>query len=234
MRRILIATISVLVLLMLSSLTSSSTLAAGARHKVAPKCLPAHAHVLFADSQAAIYTIPATREEGLIGTAQTWGCAYGRKNSYKIWEEDVQESTERNSGIHDLTLNGTMIAYEVSRHEGTRYTEGEETVSEWHVIVRDLRTGRVLHKVPTGMPDPAHPKLVGRGEAEGIVVKSDGAVAWINNRVNPESQYEVHALDKTGERVLAVGSDIDPHSLALAGGTLYWTQSGKPMSAPLN
>jgi hypothetical protein len=221
----------VLVLVLFATLTSSSAPAAGIRHKVAPKCLPAHVHVLFADSQAAIYTIPATREEGLIGTVQTWGCAYGRKSSYKIWEEDVQESTERNGGIHDLTLNGTMIAYEVSLHEGTRYTEGEETVSEWHVIVRDLRTGRVLHKVPTGMPEPAHPKLVGRGEAEGIVVKSDGAVAWINN---PESQSEVHALDKSGERVLAVGSDIDPHSLALVGGTLYWTQGGNAMSAPLN
>ena len=220
-----------MLVLVLVLLLAASASGAGARHKVAPKCLPAHAHVLFADSQAAIYSIPATREEGLIGTVQTWGCAYGGKGSYKIWEEDVQESTERNSGIRDLTLNGTMIAYEVSRHEGTRYTEGEETVSEWHVIVRDLRTGRVLHKVPTGMPEPAHPKLVGRGEAEGIVIKSDGAVAWINHS---ESQYEVHALDKTGERVLAVGSDIDPHSLALAGSTLYWTQGGKPMSATLN
>jgi hypothetical protein len=215
-------------------LLAASASGAGARHKVAPKCLPAHAHVLFADSQAAIYSIPATREEGLIGTVQTWGCAYGRKSSYKIWEEDVQESTESNGGIHDLTLNGTMIGYEVSRYEGTRYTEGEETVSEWHVIVRDLRTGRVLHKVPTGMPEPARPKLLGRGEAEGIVVKSDGAVAWINNTVQRENRYEIHALDKTGERVLAVGSDIDPHSLALAGSTLYWTQGGKPMSATLN
>jgi hypothetical protein len=42
------------------------------------------------------------------------------------------------------------------------------------------------------------------------------------------------ALDATGEQVLAVGSNIAPESLALAGGTLYWTQSGKPMSAALN
>jgi hypothetical protein len=221
-------------LVLFSLMMSSSATAMNARHKTTPKCLPAHAHLLLADSRAAIYTVFATREEGLIGTIQTWGCAYGRKSSYKIWEEDEQVSTEVNAGIRSLTLDGTMVAYGKFRHEGTRYTLGEETVSEWHVIVRDLRTGLALHMVPTGMPDAAHPKLIGRGEAEAIVVKSDGAVAWINNRVSSENQYEVHALDTTGERVLAIGSDIDPQSLALAGSTLYWTQGGRPMSVSLN
>jgi hypothetical protein len=68
------------------------------------------------------------------------------------------------------------------------------------------------------------------------VVKSDGAVAWIvaiYGREHP-AEYEVHALDRTGSRVLAFGPGISPRSLALAGSTLYWTQGGNPMSAPLN
>ena len=71
-----------------------------------------------------------------------------------------------------------------------------------------------------------------------MVVKSDGAVAWIaENEIGPPHgppEYEVNAVDKTGNRTLAAGTDIAPSSLALAGSTLYWTQGGKPMSAPLN
>jgi hypothetical protein len=50
----------------------------------------------------------------------------------------------------------------------------------------------------------------------------------------PAGSQVLHALDKTGERTLAVGSNIDPNSLALAGSTLYWTQSGRPALALLN
>ena len=67
-----------------------------------------------------------------------------------------------------------------------------------------------------------------------ILVKGDGAVAWITDTVQSENRYQVHALDKTGARTLAVGSNIDPNSLALAGSTLYWMQGGKPESTPLD
>jgi len=67
-----------------------------------------------------------------------------------------------------------------------------------------------------------------------IVAKSDGAVAWIVESRTYEDGYQVHAVDRTGSRLLAVCSDIEPHSLALAGSILRWTQGGKPMSASLN
>ena len=69
---------------------------------------------------------------------------------------------------------------------------------------------------------------------DAIVVKSDGAVAWIVRTDPEEGMYQVHALDQTGSRVLSTGSDIAPSSLALAGSTLYWTQGGEPHSATLN
>jgi hypothetical protein len=79
--------------------------------------------------------------------------------------------------------------------------------------------------------------LVGVGPAVAIIVKSNGSVAWIaENEIGPPrgpAEYEVHALDSSGSRMLAFGSDIDPHSLALAGSTLYWTQGDKPFSAAL-
>ena len=115
----------------------------------------------------------------------------------------------------NVTLAGTTVAYEtfVSSVAGN----GEVFQSEWYVFVLDLRSGRVLHKVPTGESRHPRPGAVGAGEATAIVVKNDGAVAWINDTVQNENRFEVHALDATGERVLAVGSNIAPNSLALAG-----------------
>ena len=71
---------------------------------------------------------------------------------------------------------------------------------------------------------------VGHGETTAIVVKPDGAVAWINNTSQESAHYEVHALDRNGSRVLAVNSGIDHSSLAVAGSTLYWTENGTPLS----
>lgn len=111
-------------------------------------------------------------------------------------------------------------------------TAAESSGEAW-VVVRDLRTGRVLHNVPTGTQSPPVPHFVGAGEATTIVVKRDGAVAWIVESKCLGGEYQVHALDEDGERVLASGRDIAPRSLALVGSTLYWTQGGKPYSATL-
>jgi hypothetical protein len=106
---------------------------------------------------------------------------------------------------------------------------------EQDVVVRDLRSGRVLHDVPTGTSGP--PSFC-FGPAITLIVKSDGAVAWISkdeDEGHPEpAPCEVHAVDGTGSKLLASGSDIEPYSLALGGSTLYWLQGGKPMSAALD
>ena len=62
------------------------------------------------------------------------------------------------------------------------------------------------------------------------------------------SYFDVYACDKSGTRLLASGTNVDPSSLALstgatgigvypssiAGSTLYWTQEGKQASSTLN
>jgi hypothetical protein len=130
------------------------------------------------------------------------------------------------------TLSGSVVAYEAS--------EGDPTGADWIVIVRDLHTGKVLHRLPTGTPTNPNSerepgsgrKNEGIGPASAIVVKSDGAVAWIV-QASENGAYQVHAVDNTGSRVLADSAAIDPKSLALAGSTLYWIQGAKPMSATL-
>jgi hypothetical protein len=118
--------------------------------------------------------------------------------------------------VEKVTLSGSVVGYE-------EFDIQIGVSSRWAVIVRDLRTGRVLHRAnSTG------------GFVQDLVLKTDGAVAWIvDTRFLPD-EYAVVALDKTGMRTLASGPSVAPSSLALAASTLYWTQDGKPFSAVLD
>jgi hypothetical protein len=240
MRRITIAAIPTLLLLGVVMPASG----AASSHKAIPTCPPASAHVLLADGQAAIYTVHERRIGRFEGRQEaspiiaTRGCDASSKRSFKLdWEFANRGSAESGRPIPPhLTLGGPVVAYEESFSAGNRYSEGlgEEYVEEWYVVVRNLQTGRVVYKAPTGAKDKDHPKFVGDGPTTAIVVKADGAVAWILDTVQSENRYQVHTLDETGEHIPAVGSNIDPTSLALAGSTLYWTQGGQSFSASLD
>jgi hypothetical protein len=221
MRRVAITGVVLFAVLIAAALVGE---AAGARQP-APKCPPAHWSVLVADAQAQLYVHPAVLVEPL-RPEEIYGCTYGQGRSYEFGQ--VPECGGGQGGCAGVTheiLAGPMVAYELFAHQN-----GIHSSSEWEVLVRDLRTGRLLHREPTGTRTTT-PGDVGAGPTIAIVVKSDGAVAWTND---DERSYEVHAVDKTGSRLLASGSDVDPHSLALADSTLYWTQGGQPFSAPLN
>jgi hypothetical protein len=140
------------------------------------------------------------------------------------------------SGIQSLRLAGDVAAFEESFGSVPGILEPDVTGHlEWVVVVINLRSGEVIRKVPTGTTAPASKlTFVGLGPVTALVVKRDGAVAWIVENYEEPGDYEVHALDATGERVLATGADIAPSALVLSGSTLYWTQGGKRLSASLN
>ncbi len=120
-----------------------------------------------------------------------------------------------------MAIHGTIAAYDEN--------DGEND----HIVVRDLRNGRILHRVLAG----PRPNI---GPATVIVTKSNGSMAWIvetkeeNESTKAPAEYEVRAVDKSGTRILASGTGIVPNSLALAGSTIYWTQDGKAASTTLN
>jgi hypothetical protein len=206
--------------------TAESVNAAHSRPKVSPTCrLPAHASLLLADSQAQVFESPS---RGLSGPFIE-GCAYGRRRAYMLGVPLGRPDPEGNEGVTREILAGTVVAYEFSAQPAFGSGEGSTAL----VMVRDLRSGKMLQKVPTGTPSVPR-RGIGIGRALSLVVKSDGAVAWVAGALPPEGYYQVHALDGSGSRVLATGRSIDPQSLALAGSTLYWTQEGKPFSAALN
>jgi hypothetical protein len=224
------------VLLMLALLATAAPLSAAASHKKAPpKCPPAHSRVMVADPQAEVYLLPERfGGPGGVEPAEIFGCAFrGTRRSYLLGEPP-EFSSSGGRGIDLETLAGPMAAYE--------YSSSGPTGADWGVVVTDLSNGKVVHSVPTGTPaHPEPPRIegglthrnVGIGPATAIVVKSDGAVAWIAE-ADREGDYQVHALDSAGSRLLATVGYRERSSLALVGSTLYWLQGGKPMSATLN
>jgi len=219
MRRIAMPTLAVLAVLVIGAAPSG----ARAGHKMLVKCSPAGSHVVLANAQAQVYIAPD-------GTTVR-GCVRGRRRSYTLGEFYEEACSPSGCGGVTLeTLAGTMVAYEELFSGGRQLS--------YTVFVLDLRTGRLLHQVPTGVLAKPLPLHVGSGPAANIVVKSDGAVAWIaeNEELSAKevTYYELHALDKTGSRVLASGPNIDTSSLKLTGSTLHWKQGGKRASAVLN
>jgi hypothetical protein len=207
------------------SLTAAAEGARAARHAT-PRCPGAHERVIVADAQAVVYQARLPREEG----TGIYACAYGHR-PYLLGRRGTG-GPGGNFGVEGETLAGSNVAYE----EEEVFPGGR---ARFVILVRDLRSGRVIREAPTGEANV--PGLVGDGRATDLVVKSDGAVAWIVETevgptvggTGPPTMFEVRAVDRTGSRLLASGSHFDPLSLALAGSTLYWTQEGQPFSAQL-
>jgi hypothetical protein len=224
-------------------LLATTSVAIGApHHKAVPKCSAGHPGVVATDAQAQVHTqrhlvrVPSkVGDEIFENRPETLGCVFGQRRSYDLGPAvyclEGAYGPEC-SGVRREVLAGTIVAYE-------QVKTNCDPNCVWRVLVRDLRTGRLIHDDPTGTStNPAYVEREGVGPARAIVVKSNGSVAWLNfadlSTQPPGSVYQVHVSDKTGSRLLASGTDIDPSSLALTGSTLYWTRAGKRFSAPLN
>jgi|tagenome__1003787_1003787.scaffolds.fasta_scaffold20971710_2 hypothetical protein len=138
-------------------------------------------------------------------------------------------------GARRFRVAGAVLAYEASSldHYGN---------SSYEVVVTDVRRGKRLRRVATGplTPEQANPsdrieRHEGVGPVTALVVRSDGAVAWIARDLHADAgvSYVVRALIGRHSTGLADGADIAPRSLRLAGSTLSWTQRGQRRSAPL-
>jgi len=222
----------------------ATAVASGARvqYQPIPKCPPPHhAHILLANPQAVVYEGPDT--VGLFGRESKglpniYGCtARGRRAFYLGGAASF--GSQGGGGIEGEALGGTFVAY-----ENVSVTTSEiPHPGSYEVIVRDLHNGRFVRRLPTG-PRPVNPANTsfrygfGVGPTRAIVVKNDGAVAWMvedySRLVGGHTVYDVYAADRSGTRLLAFGEDVDRYSLALAGSDIYWTQGGNPFTAPLN
>jgi hypothetical protein len=207
---------------------------AAKRHRPSrPSCPPAHAHILLRDSTAVIFQL----ENPARAFFREAACSNASTKPYVLRECESLDCEE--PFVTERTLTGNVLAYALYGHSGSSKYMDEETDS-WLIQVRDLRTHRLIHSSPTSTSEPPPSNAIGNGSAEGIVVKSDGSVAWIAvDGERPSGSplptiYQVWKIDHTVQHLLAMGTQIVPHSIALAGSTVYWTDGGAPASAPLD
>jgi hypothetical protein len=224
-----------------AAMLSVSLVAASGGEAATTRCAPRGAQVAAADSKAEVYfalkpTFDANHKR-LRPILHYRGCGYGSRRSFDL---GTVEAGGKGGGLfeYQLTLSGTFVAY-------ARFQGFIESPAENEVVVRNLRTGRTLADVPTGVPLQNRPGYVGVGSVRQMVLSSSGAAAWIarddlrSEILETEAghfveDYDLYTLDRTGEHLVASGTGIDKHSLALAGGTLYWTDNGDAMSTRLD
>jgi hypothetical protein len=221
MRRILIGATIVLCQLWVGVVAG----VAGSGGAVAVSCPPQHGHVyvLKSDRQAVVY-------EGLNAEKlyEAFGCARGQTHRYALGMTGGA-SSDGGAGLDRFRLAGPVVAYEEYAFNAP---EAPVETATNVIFVRNLRTGRVLHRLPTGPSTP--PDKIGRGPVSGLVVKSDGTVAWMTGGVVEGVETNViHVVDRLGSRVVASGTGIDPNSLRLRGSTLSWMQNGTRSSTVL-
>lgn len=153
-------------------------------------CPPPHSYVTEADGTAAIYR---TRAAGIVTLA---ACDY-RKGRPFVLQSYYAEETEPTSTeeLYPLALAGSMLVYDALKTGSDRYGDRYAPYAS-RVIVRNLSTERVLHRVPSS--SYREPDQIGFGVPLATVAKPDGAVAWIAYSGNhgPPS-YELWETDRT-------------------------------------
>jgi len=194
--------------------TLAWTLPASGAGAAAGGCAPAGARVLAAAGGARLYVTGSALYGCLAGGRRTrlGGAPSGsRLGATRV---ALYAVTPRYAGIDTLRMGVDTLASSVS--------------------IVDLRSGATLASAPASTPENRAESFQ---SASALVLAPDGTLAWIGSRsaVGAFAPIrEVHTLDAAGaERMLASGTAIAPHSLALSGGTLRWTQDGHARHAPL-
>jgi hypothetical protein len=178
-------------------------------------CGPSGARTLAANRVARVY----------VQGVGVYGCSRANSRTYTLGSSTVGPGQTR---VVAVALAGPVAAYGLS-------TFGVDTVSAT-VVVRRLTDGKQLVQRPAfvGVLPPEFTVLV-----ESVVVKRDGAVAWIvegGSIISAEKTTEVVALSHGHERLLdsTAAGVIDPKSLRLRASKLTWTRGGAQRSATLS
>lgn len=182
-----------------------------------------HVHVVKHDLRAEVY-------QAYYGELK--GCSFATGRSYPLGPY-FGVSSQGGGGVSTPVLAGNYVAYQLAR---LPFEAEPSNPTSWYIVVRNLHSGRIVHKEPTGTS--SEPAEIGLNEASSLVVSDKGAVAWIViNRqtwcqTKPERHCaQVHVIDGEGARVVAEAPaeefgtpGINVESLRLRGQTLSWLQ----------
>jgi len=177
-------------------------------------CGPRDGKTLAADARARIFS-----RDGSV-----YGCARAGGRAYLLGRSSVTRPGQwRNVGV--VALGGVDAAYSTTQI-------GVDTLSA-EVVVRRLDNGRMLHTT-SATTAPLGPEFFQTVDA--IVVKSDGAVAWIatgGSIIRHARKVEVDRIDRRGQATLDRGTAIATRSLRLRGSQLSWRHGSASRSAML-
>jgi hypothetical protein len=175
-------------------------------------CGPARATTLAASRQARVYQVGDT----------VYGCAAAGTRSFRLGNAT---RTLRESRVGPIAVGGDVAAYGLTAF-------GVDTVRAQVVVRRLTDGGQLASFTATSAAGVESFQLVGS-----VVVRSDGAVAWIGQVSSIISRgrelIEVHAAAGGHDSVLDSGAGIDPRSLQLHGSTLTWQHGGATRRATL-
>lgn len=177
------------------------------------QCGPPSAHTLAASHLARVYAL----------SGGVYGCSLGGHRSFRLGNE---ARSIREGRVGPLAVAGRDVAYGLTRY-------GVDTLSAT-VIVERLSDGKQLHN-SSATTKPLGPEFF--QSIESIVVRSDGAVAWVANAGSIISgrpaEVEVTRADSRGQLLLDTGAGIDPRSLRLHNSTVIWRHGSATRSATL-
>ena len=178
--------------------------AAGGGRAAGRPCGPRAAATLAADAVARVYSVGGN----------VFGCVAGASRSIELGTTGFSVRAGR---VDLVRVSGTVAAYGLVR-------SGVDTASAT-VVVRRLTTGRVLAQRAATTREGVE----GFQSVDGVVVKADGAVAWIataNSIGPPKFVRQVRRMDARGTVTLDWGPAVAAGSLALSGSALRWRHGG--------
>jgi hypothetical protein len=200
------------VVVLLAVIAGALPLAAASSQGSASRCGPVAGRTIAADAVARVYTV---------GDA-VYGCASGGAKSYKLGQLGSCIASSRVSAVK---VAGRLAAYGLERcGVDTGFTE---------VVVRRLTNGAQLRSLPATSP----PGAESFQSVDSLVLKADGAVAWIgigSSIVGHGRVIEVRKADRSGKALLDSGSSVDPRSLRLHRSVLTWKHASSTRSATLH
>jgi hypothetical protein len=201
--------------------------ASASRTGLHDRCAATRSRTVVADRQVRIY----------VKNGSVFGCvrANGRR-AMLGYTNAAQYCFPDTCSVGPFSLAGALVAYGVDLH-------GRFGLHD-RVVVKNLVRPRTLLDIPDGSFHPEDAQacgdgdpLIGIGPVFAIVLRRDGATAWIAQRLCDSryiTSYEVHAASRSSpDRLLDASPDIAPTSLRLSGVAATWQDGAVLQRAPL-
>jgi len=193
-----------------SSAVASSTTQVSSAH--AASCGAADGQTLAASRLARVYSLQG----------EVYGCAVGTHRSYRL---GAGARTLRESRVGPIAVAGEDAAYGLTGF-------GVDTISS-EVVVRNLASGQRIHRASASTFVAAESFQ----SVDSIVVRADGAVAWISQASSIISHqtptFQVWRIDARGKSLLDSGSSIVSRSLRRSGSLVSWRSGSSTRTATL-